>query len=174
MESRDKADGEEWGYKYTGRDIPEMGIRLSVSKIHGQDITVFSGWPSFMQHLRKCLHPECAVEEVEFLQDLVKRAKEADLFTPRWGKNVRLSNVSKFETKPPEITNMSKYVLHHVNYHSSIIYCGIVRVLGFDRQQPFYSINNTWIQVGYMSLCHVLYHQMNLYEGYSLIAEVHQ
>ena len=78
-----------------------MGIHLSVPNINGQDKTVFSGWPSFMQHRRKCLHLECAVEEVEFLQDLVKRAKETDLFTPGWGKNVRLSNASTFETKPP-------------------------------------------------------------------------
>ena len=86
IEARDKADAEEWGYKDTGRNIPEMGIRLSAPKIHGQDTTFFSGWPSFMQHRRKCLHLECAVEEVDFLQDLVKRAKEADLFTPRWGR----------------------------------------------------------------------------------------
>ena len=79
-------------------------------KIHGQDTTVFIGWTSFMQHQRKCLHLECAVEEVDFLKDLAKRAKEADLFTLRWGNNVRLSNASTFETKPPEIINMSKYV----------------------------------------------------------------
>ena len=114
-----------------------MWIRLSVAKIHGQDTTVFSGWPSFMQHRRKCLHLECAVEEVDFLQDLVKRAKEVDLLTLRWGKNVRLSNASTFETKPPDITNMSKYVHHHVNYHSSMIYCGLVGVAVLDRQQPF-------------------------------------
>ena len=81
---RGKADAEEWGYKYTGRDIPEMGIRLSVPKIHVQDTTVFSGWLSCIQHRRKCLQLECAVEEVDFIQDLVKRDKEADLFTPRW------------------------------------------------------------------------------------------
>ena len=74
-----------------------------------------------MKHLRKCLNLECAVEEVEFIQNLVKQAKEADLFTPRCEKNVRLSNASTFETKPPEITNISKYVNLHVNYHSSMI-----------------------------------------------------
>ena len=62
-----------------------------------------------MRHHQKCLHILCAVEEVDFLKDLVKRAKEADLFTPRLGKNARLLNASMFETKPPEITNMSKY-----------------------------------------------------------------
>ena len=128
VDARDRADAEEWGYKDTGRHIPEMGIRLSVPKIHGQDTTVFSNWPSFMQHHQKFLHLECALEEVDFLQDLIKRAKEADLFTPRWGNNVRLSNASKFETKPPYITNMSKYVCRHVNYHSSMIYCGLVVV----------------------------------------------
>ena len=115
IETQYKADAEEWGYKDTGRDIPEMGIRLSVQKIHGQDTTVFISWPSFMQHRRKCLHLECAMEEVDFLQDLVKRAKEADIFTPKWGKNVRMSSASAFETKPPDITNMSKYVRLHVN-----------------------------------------------------------
>ena len=103
IEARDKADAEEWGYKDTGRNIPEMGIRLSVPKIHVQHTIVFSGCPSFMQHCRKCLHLECAVEEVEFPQDIDKRAKEADMFTPRWGNNARLSNASTFETKPPEI-----------------------------------------------------------------------
>ena len=67
-----------------------MGIRLSAPKIHGQDTTVFSGWTSFMQHLRKCLHVKPAVGEVDFLQDLFKRAKEADLFTSRWINNARL------------------------------------------------------------------------------------
>ena len=50
IEARDKADAEELGYKDTGRDIHEMGIRLSVQNIQGQDTTVFSGWPSFIQH----------------------------------------------------------------------------------------------------------------------------
>ena len=133
IEARDKADAEEWGYKDTGRDIPEMGIRLSVPKIHRQDTTVFRGCPSFMQHRRNCLHLEFAMEEVDFLQHLVKRAKEAYLFTPRCGNNMRISNTSTFETKSPEITNMSKYVCRHVNYHFSMIYCGLVGVVGLDR-----------------------------------------
>ena len=60
-----------------------------------------------------------------------------------------------------------------MNYHYSMIYCGLVGVMGLDRQQPFYSVNNTLIQVGYMLICHVLYHHMNLAEGYYLIMEVH-
>ena len=174
FEARDKADAEEWVYKDTGRDIPEMGIRLSVPKIHRQDTTFFSGWLSFMQHLRKYLHLEFAVEEVDFIQDLGKRAKEPDLFTPRWVNNVRLSNASTFKTKPPDITKMSKYVLRHVNYHYSMICCGMVGVMGLYRQQPSYSFNNSLIQVGSMLLRHVMYHQMNLAEVYSLIAEVNQ
>ena len=174
IEARDQADAEEWGYKDTGRAIPKMGIHISVPKIHGQDTTVFSSWPSFMQHRRKCLHLECAVEEVDFLQDLVKRSKEADMFTPKWGKNARLSNASMFVTKPPEITNTSKYVLRHVNYHSSMIYYGMEELVGLDRQQPFYSVNNPLLLVGSMSLCHILYHNMKLAEGYYLIAEVHK
>ena len=47
-------------------------------------------------------------------------------------------------------------------------------VLGLDRQQPFYSVINTLIQVCSMSLRHVLYHRMKLAEGYSLILEAHQ
>ena len=73
-----------------------------------------------------------------------------------------------------DITNMSKYVFRHVNYNSIMIYCGIVGVVGLYRQQPFYSVNNPLIQVGSMSLQHLLYHHMKLAEGYSLIAEVHQ
>ena len=109
-----------------------MGILLSVPKIYIQATTVFSSWPSFMQHRQKFIHLECAVEEVDFPQDLVKRDKEADLFTPRWGKNVRLSNASMFVTKSPDITNMSKYIRRHVNYHSSMIYCGLAGVVGLD------------------------------------------
>ena len=69
---------------------------------------------------------------------------------------------------------MSKYFLHHVNYRSSMIYCGMVGVVGLDRQQLFYSVNNPLIQFGSMSLRHVLYHHMNLVEGYYQVAEVHQ
>ena len=47
-------------------------------------------------------------------------------------------------------------------------------VVELDIQQPFYSVNNPLIQVGSMSLRHVLYHNMELAEGYSLIVEVHQ
>ena len=83
IEAQEKADIEEWGYKDTGRNITEMGISLSVPTINGKDTTIFSGWLSFMQHHQKCLHLEFAVEEVDFLQDLVKQAKESDLFTPR-------------------------------------------------------------------------------------------
>ena len=109
------------------------------------------------------------MEEVDFLQDLVKRAKESDIFTPRWGNNMRLSNVSTFETKSLEITNISNYVRHNVNYHSSMIYGGIVGLVGLYRQQTFYSVNNPLIQVGSMLLRHVLYYHMNLDEGYSVI-----
>ena len=104
------------------------------------------------------------MEEVYFLQDLVKRAKEDDLFTPRWGKNVRLSNASTFETKPTDITSMSKYVCRHLNYHYSMIYCEMVGLVVLERQQPFYSVNNSLIQVDSMSICHVVYHQMKLAE----------
>ena len=87
---------------------------------------------------------------------------------------MRLSNASTFETNPPEITNMSKYVFRHVNYHSSMIYYGIVGVVGLDRQQPIYSVNNPLMQVGSMPLCHVMYHHMKLAEGYYLISKLHQ
>ena len=87
---------------------------------------------------------------------------------------MRLSNDSMFENKSPEITNMSNYVRHHVNYNCSMIYLGMVVVVGLDRQQPFYSINNSLIQIGSMYLFHVLYHHINLSEIHSLIAEVHQ
>ena len=43
IEAQDKADEEGWVYKDTGRDITEMGIHLSMPKIHRQDTTVFSG-----------------------------------------------------------------------------------------------------------------------------------
>ena len=69
---------------------------------------------------------------------------------------------------------MSKYVCRHMNYHYSMIYCGILGLVGLDRQQLFYSANNPLIQFGSMSLRHVLYHYMKLAEGYYLIAEVHQ
>ena len=75
---------------------------------------------------------------------------------------MRLSNASKFDTKPPHITNMIKYVRRHVNYHYSMIYFGLVVVVGLDINQPFYSVNNSLIQVGSMSLHRVLYHHMNL------------
>ena len=69
---------------------------------------------------------------------------------------------------------MSKYVLRHVSYPDNMIYYGMVVVVGMDRKKPFCSVNNPLIQVGYMLLRHVMYHHMNLAEGYSLIAEVHQ
>ena len=87
---------------------------------------------------------------------------------------MRLSNVYTFETKPPGITNMSKYVRRHVNYHSGMIYCGLVGVVGLDRQQLLYIVNNSLIKFCSMSLLHVLYHHMKLAEGYSLIAKIHQ
>ena len=42
IEAQDKADTEEWGYKDTGRNIPEMGVHLGVTKMHGQDTTVLA------------------------------------------------------------------------------------------------------------------------------------
>ena len=87
---------------------------------------------------------------------------------------MRLSNASTFETKPLDITNTRKYFRCHVNYHSIMIYCGLVGVLGLDRNQLFYIVNNSLMQVGYILLFHVLYHHMKLAEGYSLIPEFHQ
>ena len=46
--------------------------------------------------------------------------------------------------------------------------------MGLYIHQALYSVNNTLIQVGFMLLRRVLYHHMNLDEGYALIAEVHQ
>ena len=85
-----------------------------------------------------------------------------------------MSKTSTFETNPPDITNMSKYVIRPANYLFSMIYCGLVGVVGLDRHQPLYSVNNPLINFGSMSLRHVMYHHMKLAEGYSLIAEVHQ
>ena len=69
---------------------------------------------------------------------------------------------------------MNKYVRCHVNSHSGMIYCGLMVVVGLDRQKPLYSVKNLLIQVSSMLLRHVMYHHMKLDEGYYLIAEVHQ
>ena len=68
IEAQDKADEEDCGYKDNGH--------FSVPKIHEQDTTVLSVWPSFMQHHRKFLHLECSVEKLTLYRILSNDPKK--------------------------------------------------------------------------------------------------
>ena len=91
------------------------------------------------------------------IQDLVASAKRRGLFKPVWGKNVIVSNTVGDRTKPQDLTNMSRYVRHHVNYHLSMIYDGLVGINDLDTQVPFYTETDADKVMGHMTLCYVLY-----------------
>ena len=69
---------------------------------------------------------------------------------------------------------MGRYVRRHVNYHSSMIYDGLVGVVDLNWEVAFYAESDPTRLVGYMSLWYVLYKFMKFYDGHSLIGEIHQ
>ena len=161
-------------YQWEGHDIPELGMRLNVPKIPGQDTSAFKGWPRRLQWYRKVLHVECDSDAVPMIQDLVAAAKQRGLFKPMWGQNVRVSNTAGAKTKPQDLTNMGRYVRRHVNYHSSMIYDGLVGINALDTPVPFYAESDPNRIMGQMTLRYVLYRYIKMSGGHSLIGEIHQ
>ena len=161
-------------YIWEDSEIPEMALRLNVPKIPGQDTSVFQGWPRRMQWYRKVLHVECDSNSCDMLRDLVASTKFRGLFSPVWGKNVRLSNTAGKDTKPQDLTNMGRYVRRHVNYHSSMTYDGLVGIGELDQPVPFFSETDSQKVMGHMTLRYVLYKFVKLSGGHSLIGEIHQ
>ena len=156
-DARDREVEADMFYQWAGHDIPDLGMRLNVPKIPGQDTTAFKGWPRRLQWFRKVLHVECDSNAVPMIQDLVAAAKRRGMFKPVWGKNVRISNTAGAKTKPQDLTNMSRYVRRHVNYHSSMIYDGLVGINDLDTAVPFYAESDADKVMGYISLCYMLY-----------------
>ena len=173
-DARDREVEADMFYQWAGHDIPDLGMRLNVPKIPGQDTTAFKGWPRKLQWFRKVLHVECDSNAVPMIKDLVASAKRRGMFKPVWGKNVRISNTAGAKTKPQDLTNMSRYVRRHVNYHSSMIYDGLVGINNLDYDVPFYAESDADRVVGYMSLRFVLYRFIKLSGGHSLFGEIHQ
>ena len=173
-QARDAEEEVKSAYEWGGKDIPVFGLRLNVPKIPGQDTSVFYSWPKRIQWHRKTLHLECDVKDSKMMQDLVAVTKRRNLIFPVWGKNVRLTNTSFKDTKPQELTNMGQYVHRHVNYHSSMIYDGLVGVVDLNQEVAFYAESDPTRLMGYMSLRYVLYKFMKLSDGHSLIGEIHQ
>ena len=173
-EARDREAELDMCYVWEGHDIPELGMRLNVPKIPGQDTTVFKNWPHRSQWYRKVLHVECDSNAVPMIQDLVAVAKRRGLFKPVWGKNVRVSNTAGDKTKPQDLTNMSRYVRRHVNYHSSMIYDGLVGINDLDIPVPFYAETDADKVMGHMTLRYVLYRFVKVLGGHSLFREIHQ
>ena len=173
-DAKDRETEKDMFYKWGLEDIPQLALRLNVPKFPGQDTSVFQGWPKRMQWYRKVLHIECDVGKSEMLRDLVELAKSRNLFKPRWGKNVRLSNTAGKESKPQDISNMGRYVRRHVNYHSSMTYGGLVGIVELDEQVPFYAESDPSKVMGEMSLRYVLYKFIKLSGGHTLIGEIHQ
>ena len=69
---------------------------------------------------------------------------------------------------------MGRYVRHHVNYQSRIIYDGLVGVVDLNREVAFYAESDSTRLMGYISLRYVLYKFMKLSNGHSLIGEICQ
>ena len=51
-----------------------------------------------MQHRRKCINVECDAEEAKVVQASMAKAKDMDIFTLVWGKQVWQTNAA--ETRP--------------------------------------------------------------------------
>ena len=56
-----------------------------------------------MQHRWKCIHVECNAEEAKFVQASVAKAKDMDIFTLVWGKQVWLTNAAETSSDPKNI-----------------------------------------------------------------------
>ncbi len=69
-------------FEYGATDLPQLGLRLAIPKIPGQDTQQFKKWPYRMQFRHKCLHIECSTVSVKMVQTLVKVAKQRNMFQP--------------------------------------------------------------------------------------------
>ena len=81
-EAKDRETEVDMFYAWADHEIPELGLRLNVPKIPGQDTSVFQGWPRRMQWNRKVIHVECDCKASAMIQDLVAAAKRRGLFSP--------------------------------------------------------------------------------------------
>ena len=169
-----EAEVEDIDYPFRDKSIPQLAIRTNVPKVDGLDTSMFKGLPKFEQNKRRCLHLECAEEDASFLQALVAKAKEMNLFKPLWGRSVNLTNASGKDSKPQDITAMTKWVRHHINLHSSFTYAGITGIMGLDTPVEVFSESDPTRVVGEMTLRQVMYNKIKLPDGSSLFGEIHQ
>ena len=173
-QARDAAALEDSDFQWAGKEIPVMGLRPNIPRIPGQDTTVFSGWSQQQAWMRKCLHVEVDRKEADCIRALVTEAKTRNLFAPMWGRNAKLCAMADEDTRHVDLSNLSSFVKHHVNYHASMTSDGLVGIANLDKPVPFYSVSDRNVLAGHMTLRHVLYNYVKLTDGHALCAELHQ
>ena len=161
-------------FEHTGKDIPQMGFRMNVPKIPGQDTSVFSGWSKSQQWRRKCIHVEVDKKDEKFIAFLVTAAKERNLIAPVWGSNVRITNMADEDTRHVDLASLASYVRQHINYHASMRSDGLTGIINLDKEVNFSAVSDALQVAGTMSLRYVLYRFIKLADSHSLFGEVHQ
>ena len=73
--------------------------RVLISKVPGQDTSMYDNWYWRDANKRKGIYLECAEEDVNHLQTLGEIAKRQDVAAAMWGKQVKLRNMGKIKKK---------------------------------------------------------------------------
>ena len=138
-----------------------MSTRILMPKVPGQDAFMYDNWHWRDSNKRKAIHIECAEEEVNYLQTLVKIAKRRNLITAMWGKQVKLSNVVKTkkkgkrrmggkdqETSAQELDKARSYAVRHTSYNTSMTTTGIIGIYNLDKEVEVFSESDSSKKVG--------------------------
>jgi hypothetical protein len=162
------------------RPLPQLGVRVQMSKISGQDTSVFSGWNNKQQFRRKMIHFEFVSEDIPHVHEVVTAMKQTGILKKYWGKNAHLSNIVKndigqVKLSPKETKNLCQLARDHVNYQASMLNEILEGVTDLDREFDFYKASDPTQVAGRISLRHLLYNYVLLPDGkHSLFIEIHQ
>jgi hypothetical protein len=77
------------------RPLPQLGVRVQMPKISGQDTSVFSGWNNKQQFRHKMIHFEFVSDDIPHVHKVVTVMKQTGILRKYWGKNAHLSNIVK-------------------------------------------------------------------------------
>ena len=90
------------------------------------------------------------------------------------GETVHATNTDNSDLEPQDLAAMCKHVRHHVNYHTSFTYEGMVGVVGLDVPVPVCSVTGPEKVLCHLTLWAILCQYAKLKDGRTLIAEIHQ
>ena len=153
--------------------LPPLALRKTIPRTPGQVTVDFNNLSLQAQMARRAWHIEVESKHSKALIDLVRKAKDENVISEMWGRQVHFSEVADINTPSAEIKRYVKFSQRHVNFHCSMTCEDIRGITNLDATAQIFSITSNE-PVGHLSLRQVLLRYMKMNDGHSLIAEIHQ